>query len=298
MAIGLNDLDSNVAAAFGECLNAVAPSPNSLQTEKTEEQKRLLTALSRHRWLGAGWLNFVPVGAGYLCIMVGMRFESQTWLFGGLLGLSLLISGASLWHTLRRDLLVSCRTNLPSDVIFAAGALMNLSPMEYLYTETVSLLIALQGRVKENTARGILLRLNELMANNRHLETQHQRLTKAISQHSVAMLEASRAGFIQRLSETDDPVTLQALQQSLRMCEARLADTRIIEQNLQRVTAQQEALQQTLASIQSTLMRMHTTPSLASPAVEEITLAVTQMNLQTQAVEQAVQEVASLSAQG
>jgi len=193
--------------------------------------------------------------------------------------------------------MVGFRTHLPSEVLFAARPLMNLSPAESVYVETAALLAALQGKMEEQTARNILLQLNTLLVNNRQLETQRQRLAEAVEQHSTMVLEADKARFIQKLGETDDTVTRQSLQQSLQMCESRLEDARTMEQNLQRVMAQQEAIQQTFASAQSSLIRMQTTPSLSSPAVEEITQTVKQINLQTQAVEAAVEEVAVLSAQ-
>lgn len=224
--------------------------------------------------------------------------SSQPWMAYGLFGFSALLSGTSLWHTLRKDLMVGFRTNLPSEVLLAALPLMILSPTEAVYVETVALLTALQEKVEEQTVRNILLQLNALLANDRQLEIQRQRLAGGVEQHPVAALETNLTEFAQRLRETEDPITQQSLQQSLQMCAARLEDSRTMQQNLQRVTAQQEAVQQSLASARSSLLRMQTAPALASPAVEEITLAVTQINRQTQSVEAAVQEVANLSAQG
>jgi len=306
-AIGLDDLDPIVATAFVACLQAPAASRTAHGVETTaeeaaeqrktklEEQKLLRSALAKQRWLGSGLAGFVPVGAAFASIMVGTQFTHQPWVMGGLFGLSFLFSGTGLWHTFRKDLMTGFRTYLPSEVLSAARPLMDLSPVEGLYVDTTALLISMQGRVEEQSARNILLRLNELLVSDRQLKKQAQQLTAAIAQHPIVVLERERIGFVQRLSETKDPVTEQALQQSLQMCLSRLQNTEAMEQNLQRVTAQQETLQQTLAFAQSSLMRMQTTPSLAAPVAEEITQAVAEINQHTYAVEAAVQEVAKLS---
>ncbi len=332
MTIGLDDLDETIAKVLIETLDTIAPprSPTAVRAtalkglgdiaadglgdvlegaavgsgksedrrkELTPEQKALVAALSKHRWFGAGWRSFVPVGAAFAAVMAGTQLESQPWLMGGLFGLSFLFSGIGFWRSSRRDLMAGFRTHLPSEVLVAAIPLMGLCDSEAIYLHSTLLLNDLHDRVGEQTARNVLGSLNELLSSSRQLELQRHRLTEAIEQNSSAVLESDRARFTQRLSEIDDPASQKALQQSLRMCESRLQDTQVMEQNLQRVTVQQEAMHQTLASAHSALVRMQTTPSLGSPAVEELTEAVSQINMQTQAVEQAVQEVASLTAQ-
>ena len=167
-----------------------------------------------------------------------------------------------------------------------------------MYCETVALLLKLQVNVGESTAKNILSRMNELLTSNRHLETQLQRIGEALDRQPSALLLAERANFEGRLERTDDDAIRAALQQSLSLCDARLSDTKTMGLNLERVSVQQEAVLQALATVKSALTRMELAPTLTSTAVQDISDSVHELTLQTVAVEQAVQEVATIEARG
>lgn len=295
MKFGLNDIAPDVAKAFAATLHTAYFEFATRQ--KSPEWKHLVTALSRERWLGEGWRTFVPVVGAFACVMIGAQIQGPPWVTWGLFGSSVLWSSSSMWQTFRRDLAIGFRTHLPAEVLTAAMTLMTLTPSERAYAETLVRLAALPPIVGDETAGTILLGLNELLAQDKAWEAQRQPLAAAVAQHPVAVLKAEQARLEVRWRETDDAETRQSLQQSLERCASRREDAEMMERNMERVTAQQEAIRQTFASVQSSLLRWQTTPSLAAPAAE-VMESVTQIQRLTQAAEAAEREVARLSAQG
>ncbi|MBC7528020.1 MAG: hypothetical protein H7308_10770, partial [Chthonomonadaceae bacterium] len=72
----------------------------------------------------------------------------------------------------------------------------------------------------------------------------------------------------------------------------RLESAKQLRQTLERVSGQQEAIGQTLASAVSAMARLQLAPSVhTESAAAQIAGQVTQMNRQTYAMEQAVEEV-------
>ena len=288
MAIGLNEMDSVIGAAF---VKSVTADLNA----RMEPQKNLRGALTRHRWLGSKWSPFLPIGAAYASVMIGSQMASQPWLMGGLFGFSFFCSGVSFWHTYHKDVMVGFRTNLPPDVLQAAIPLMGLSTLESEYAKTVALLNALTAKIDEQASKNLLIHLNELLTNDRQREYQQQMVTESIRAHPVSKIEGDRDRLSRRLLETDDLETRQALQQSLAQCAMRLENSQEMERGLQRVIAERETILQTLTAAQSSLLRIQTASSPPALAVSELENAVTEINLRIRAQEEAEQEIARLS---
>jgi hypothetical protein len=98
-----------------------------------------------------------------------------------------------------------------------------------------------------------------------------------------------------RIAKVEDPQARQDLTQSLTMCDERLHNARELSPLLERLDAQCEVIEQTLLSVQASVSRLQVAPTaLSAPDVEEVKRVVDQVTAQTQAVEDAVQQVMSL----
>jgi hypothetical protein len=181
----------------------------------------------------------------------------------------------------------------------AVFPLLTLSRAERVYCDTLQMLAHTQAdAAAEQTMRETLRQLNDLLASSRQLETRRATLLPLMGMNVIKELEREYGALGQKLDQTTDYVARQSFQQSLQMCQARLENARTLQQGLERINAQQEAILHTLASAQSALARMQivSEPQMAL-AAEEIAATVAQMNQQTYAVEQAVEEVITLRAQ-
>ena len=178
----------------------------------------------------------------------------------------------------------------------AVFPLLKLSRAERIYCDALLLLARTETTAEtERNFRNLLQQLNDLMRNARQLEAQKQSLLPIMGMHSIVQLEAEYGELGRRLDSLSDLVSRQALEQSLAMCAARLQNAKTLKQSLERISAQQEAINQTLASALSAMARIQVAPSMKSDTIaEEIAESVSQMNLQTYAVEQAVEEVMTL----
>lgn len=188
------------------------------------------------------------------------------------------------------------RVEFPPKVLRATLPLVEISETERTYFEVVAALSVVGDGLGEQAARGILAQLNALMASCRKLDSRRSELGRTIEQDTVPRVEAERAHLVAKMAAATDAVVRRSLEQSAMICETRLVDLPTVEQNMARLDAQQMVVQQTIASVRSALARMQAAPSLLSPGVENVADAVGQINLQTLAVEEAVQEVATLSA--
>jgi hypothetical protein len=99
----------------------------------------------------------------------------------------------------------------------------------------------------------------------------------------------------ERITEVQDPQARKDLTQSLAMCDERLCKARELSPLLERLDAQWEVIEQTLLSVQGSVSRLQVAPTaITAPDVEEVKRVVSQVTTQTQAVEDAVQQVMAL----
>jgi hypothetical protein len=173
---------------------------------------------------------------------------------------------------------------------------LTLTRAERVYCDTILLLASLDVVEENETAvRATLQQLNDLLATSRNLEKRRLSLLPVMGTNSVEQLYRERAALIEKYERVSDGIARQSIEQSIKMCDARIEAANAFEQGLDRLRAQEEALVQTLSSAQTALARMHL---ISQPHVEtlahEIADSVATMNRQTYAVEQAVQEVMEL----
>ncbi len=173
---------------------------------------------------------------------------------------------------------------------------LTLNRAERVYCDALLMMVRTQtDSGTERTFQEIMLQLNTLLQNYRQLDQKRQSLLPIMGLHSIVDLEREFGELGRKLDTISDPITRNAVQQSLEMCSTRLENARQIVQNLERLQVQQDAIVQTLASALSAMARMQTAPVLqAGETAQEIAQTVSQMNQQTWAVEKAVEEVMTI----
>ena len=178
----------------------------------------------------------------------------------------------------------------------AVFPILRLTRAERIYCDALQMLARTEtDATTESAMRDALRQLNDLMKNGRLLESRRANLIAIKGMNVLKELQAEYGELGRRLDNSTDPVTRQSLQQSLQMCAARLQNSLNLEQSLERLNAQQEAIVQTLATTLSAMARLQAAPDVrAEAAAHEIAATVAQMNQQTYAVEQAVEEVITL----
>lgn len=173
---------------------------------------------------------------------------------------------------------------------------LSLTRAERVYCDNLVMLSDFEANLEaRKTIRRTVEQLNDLLADSRKLEKKRKSLLPALGSSPVKELTAEKLKLEERIAAAADDVTRQSLQQSLIHVTARIDNSQSLEQALERINAQQEAIINALASSQGALARMQVAPSIQTDsAAREITETVAEMNRQTVAVEQAVQEVLML----
>ena len=173
---------------------------------------------------------------------------------------------------------------------------LSLTRAERVYCDNIVMLAAFEANLEARRAiRRTLPQLNELLADSRKLDKQRKSLLPAIGTNPIKGLTEEQQKLAERVAEAKDEVTRASLAQSLEHIKVRIENTRSLEQALERINAQQEAIVNALASSQGAFARMQVAPSVQTEtAAQEITQTVADMNQRTIAVEQAVQEVLTL----
>lgn len=186
--------------------------------------------------------------------------------------------------------------NVTLDEMNAVFPILRMTRAERIYCDALQMLARTEtDSTTEHAMRDALRQLNDLMKNGRLLENRRANLISIKGLNVLNELQAEYGALGRKLDAATDAVTRQSLQQSLQMCAARLENSRNIEQSLERLNAQQEAIAQTLATTLSAMARLQAAPDVrAEAAAHEIAETVAQMNRQTYAVEQAVEEVITL----
>jgi hypothetical protein len=292
MDVGLKDMDPRIAEAFAGHVRArlVATEPTAAPTQADDVPRQSARTIP-------GWLTMAFPFAGFALIMGGIPFvETLPALTIGMWAASFATSFATVTLLGRKaDPVPRLRQSVSLDQMRSVFSKLTLSRAERLYCDT--LLLLAEGEQKASTVDGpgILSNLNSLLDSSRNLETQRERILAALGAASVETLEQERDNLVQQTVASDDPVVRADLQTSRALCDARLEDARALERSLKRIDAQQQVVFQTLASVQSSLMRRQLSEApLAVPEFTTLQQSVTEIGYQTRAVEQAVQEVVSL----
>ena len=204
-------------------------------------------------------------------------------------------TAGTIW-TMRASLKATLSKTLLYDEMKAVFPLLTLTRSERIYCDALQLIARTEAdESTEKSLRDMVKQLNQLLDNHRQIETRRHALLSVMGMNNITELEAEYGTLGRRLDQNRDPIARQGLQQSLQACASRLETAKTLGQTLERLNIQQEAITQTLSSALAAMARMQVAPQVqASLVANEITQTVTQMNQQTYATEQAVEEVVRL----
>ncbi len=290
MQLGLNDLHPSVA----DILKARLWSMRFNHHERPEDAGPR-TVLAK-RWKGLGWRIFGAALMGGTVVGGSVALSgAHGAAIGGLTFLGAYLSaigtgvGSLLLTTYGRN------TSVSAEELRALSAGLELGPSEMIYLETVCALLEAGNNISELTGRDILGTLGTLLEQARYVNDRRERLRKATGAESAVELVEERERLAGRIAKVEDPQARQDLTQSLAMYDERLRNARELTPLLERLDAQCEVIEQTLLSVQASVSRLQVAPTaLTAPDVEEVKRVVSQITAQTQAVEDAVQQVMAL----
>jgi hypothetical protein len=252
-------------------------------------QQRAL-GLSAFRWMGGA--ACVSLASSILLVMqapdswIGPVAGSAVW------GIGLLGWGLSAARRLR-----GAPAAVTGDDLRVVAELPDLSRPVAAYVRALAAVADSASRLDAGMQAELLAHLNELVRNARSLDAQRAQLAGAIGSTSLPELESDWARLEERLREAPDVATRQALEHSQRLLEGRLRHARALTPGMARLEAQQEVVYQTLAAVEHSLRRLPASPTgPPSHQIEEIRRSAVEVTTQTRAVEEAVQEVLTLSA--
>lgn len=158
---------------------------------------------------------------------------------------------------------------------------------ERLYGETLLMILETPAR-RPAPIRELLKEINRLVAEDRVMAGQEQRLQVVVDPEALGQAETERALLVERVRQQEDPLTREALAQSLTLCAERVEHLRALPLLLTRLQAHREMLCQALALAHAALLRTRTTP-LASvpPELDSLRASVRQLTNESRALEEA-----------
>jgi hypothetical protein len=172
---------------------------------------------------------------------------------------------------------------------------------EKAYALVLMTLMEKGNLLSEHDSRELLEQINSLLAHSYPLAAQQKAIVNALNHQNIPELETEQQHLQERLATVTSETARGALRQSLTFCEERLERARQLAPLLERLEAQQEVIAQALLSVQGTLAQGNLALSnLEGQAVSSgtgiagITETVDRLRRQTEAVEQAVQEVMAI----
>jgi hypothetical protein len=290
MKLGLNDLHPSVS----EVLKARMWSLRFNHHSRPEDAGPR-SVLAR-RWKGLGWriLSAAMLGAAITGGSVALSGANGSAI-GALTFVGAYFSaiGTGLGSLLMTKF--GRNTSVSAEELRVLSTGLQLGRPEMVYLETVCALLEAGDNISEQTGRDILSTLGTLLEQARYVNDRLERLRKATGAESAGELAEDRERLAGRIANVGDPQARQDLTQSLAMCDERLRNAMELSPLLERLDAQREVIEQTLVSVQSSVSRLQVAPTaLTAPDVEEVKRVVGQITAQTQAVEDAVQQVMSL----
>ena len=312
MRIGLRDMDNRIADELKAKLTAPRselfwtsfwfPLNTSLlrRMKRPSEEKHLIPLMQKRErpFLWRVEATFATTFFLTLCTFLLVINEAYAaWVFGSSAALAATTT-FGIWRSRFMHPARQMERGVTLEEMNAVFPILRLTRAERIYCDALQMLARTETDLTtEHAMRDALRQLNDLMKNGRLLENRRANLISIKGMNVLTELQAEYGALGRKLDAATDAVTRQSLQQSLQMCAARLENSRNIEQSLERLNAQQEAIVQTLATTLSAMARLQAAPDVrAEAAANEIAETVAQMNRQTYAVEQAVEEVVALRA--
>jgi hypothetical protein len=303
MKIGLCDIDPNIARRIREMLDYMrtmgfqdhqhphAPERDAQLAARTVLQRTDTVPLVV-RWASS-------VGVGFLTLFLVAGGINSGAIPGPLVMAAPALGGLTYWFSWwvnKQQRVDDLDSSMTSEEVRAACSVINATPSETSYLESIALILEIGAQLDAQTGKDILSELNVLIAQARQLQAHRDNLRAAINAESADALVAQREDLRTKLSRTTDEAARRAIEQSIELLETRCQVAQTLQPSLERVEAQQEVIRQTLASVQSSLARMKVAPdALTAPDIAVIQSSISEVTGQTRAVEQAVQEVMSIS---
>ena len=310
MRIGLLDMDNRIADELKARLAAPKselfwtsfwfPLNTSLlrRMKRPSEEKHLLPLVQQRErpFLWRVEATFATSFFLTVCALLFLFNEAPAfYLFGSVSALAATTT-FGVWRSRFMHPIRQLERNVTLEEMTQVFPILRLTRAERVYCDALQMLARTEtDSTTEHAMRDAMRQLNDLMKNGRLLESRRANLIAIKGMNVLNELQAEYGALGRKLDAATDAVTRQSIQQSLQMCAARLENSRNIEQSLERLNAQQEAIVQTLATTLSAMARLQAAPDVrAEAAANEIAETVAQMNRQTYAVEQAVEEVITL----
>ena len=316
MQIGLDDIDSQIAAQMQERLTAplhqylqdnifygitsrygIPGYMRGFHERDASEAERRAFEFRLHRDNVRSSVARARIVAFVLAAMAGTMVASVAPVMGILFALFtwLIILQTTTHAIAARRPVAELQRQVSGEEVQAVAPLLKLSPFEGSYVNTLLWLVSREHFADENSLRATLHDLNGLLSNARHLEQQRRQIEEAMQRDSVVDLEGQQAHLTLHLAREDDPIVRQALGQSLALCDTRLQNARSLEVSLKRLDAQREVIQQTFGLVQSSLTHSHVAP--VQPNVPHVTHIQQSISDMAQSVEKSVQEMLTLRAE-
>ena len=312
MRIGLRDMDNRIADELKARLAAPKselfwtsfwfPLNTSLlrRMKRPSEEKHLLPLVQQRErpFLWRVEATFATSFFLTVCALLLLFNEAPAfYLFSNVTALAATTT-FGVWRSRFMHPVRQLERNVTLEEMNAVFPILRLTRAERVYCDALQMLARTEtDSTTEHAMRDAMRQLNDLMKNGRLLESRRANLIAIKGMNVLNELQAEYGALGRKLDAATDAVTRQSIQQSLQMCAARLQNARNIEQSLERLNAQQEAIVQTLATTLSAMARLQAAPDVrAEAAANEIAETVAQMNRQTYAMEQAVEEVITLRA--
>ena len=294
----LADLDPLVAAAFAERVRTLWEQGAE---NHSEPEKAAFETVRRRVGRAARWFHLFDWALPALTCFGGPFLGVALWQVDPALGIAAgagtsAAFGGAFWKVLRStDPRKQLEEYVLREEMGTVFPLLDLPPAEHAYGRAVLALAGLEGYMDTETARGMLRRLNDLLASDRELAARRAEVAGALAETDPAGLTARRDELARQAEQATDPETRDALAHSARMYETRIANAETFAATRDRLDAQREAILETLVSLDSTLTRIRLAPrEAATPDVTQLQQSLTDVTNQTRSVEQAVQEVIGL----
>jgi hypothetical protein len=302
MKIGLRDLDPNIARRIREMLDYMRTlefhDRQHPHTREREAQLAARTVLQRTSTAPLVLRFASSVGVGFLTLFLVAGGINSGTIPGPLVIAAPALGGLTYWLSWwvnKQQRVDDLENSMTSEEVRAAGSVMNATPCETSYFESIALLLEIGAQLDARTGTDILSELNVLIAQASQLQAHRDNLRAAINAESADTLVAQCEDLRTKLSRTTDEAARQAIEQSIELLETRCQVAQTLQPSLERVEAQQEVIRQTLVSVQSSLARMKVAPdALTVPDISVIQSSISEVTGQTRAVEQAVQEVMAI----
>ena len=278
MKIGLRDIDPNIARRIREMLDYMRTmgfeDHQHPHTPERAAQLAARTVLQRTDMVPYVVRLASSVGVGFLTLFAVAGGINSGTIPGMFVIAAPALGGLTYWLTWwvnKQQRVDDLDRSMTSVEVRATCSAINATPSETSYFESIALILEIGAQLDARNGKDILSELNVLIAQARQLQAHRDNLGAAINAESADALVTQREDLRTKLSRITDEAAQRAIEQSIELLETRCQAAQTLQPSLERVEAQQEVIQQTLASVQSSLARMKVAPdALTAPDIAVI----------------------------